>query len=133
MSDRRSIKLEQMINKPVDAVWRALTEGELLAKWWAPGDVRAEEGAEFDLDMGAPFGKQHCVVEKVVPQSYFRYSFSPGMLDTVITWELAAEGASTRLSLEHAGFDADTELGRNAFQGMGRGWPFLLKKIEEIL
>lgn len=114
------------------AVWRALTDPELHARWWAAGDVRPVVGHRFTLDMG-PWGQQACEVLAVEPERLLRYSFAPDSLDTTITWRLQAEGTGTRLFLEHAGFDVDSPLGKTAFHGMGEGWPGLLRRIEPAL
>jgi len=37
-----TIDCDEFIPHPPEAVWRALTDPEMLARWWAPGDVRAE-------------------------------------------------------------------------------------------
>ncbi|GAB2725441.1 SRPBCC domain-containing protein [Kitasatospora kifunensis] len=113
-------------------VWKALTDPDLHARWWAAGDVRPVVGHRFTLDMG-PWGQQACEVLAVEPERLLRYSFAPGSLDTTITWQLHPEGAGTRLFLEHAGFDLDSPLGKAAFEGMGRGWPDVLGRIEPAL
>jgi hypothetical protein len=46
---------------------------------------------------------------------------------------LEPEGEGTRLSLEHAGFDLDSPLGKTAFEGMGRGWPGVIARIDAAL
>ncbi len=69
----------------------------------------------------------------VEPERLFRYSFASGTLDTTITWRLQSEGTGTRLFLEHAGFDLDSPLGKAAVEGMGNGWPGLLRRIESVL
>jgi hypothetical protein len=46
-----------------------------------------------------------------------------------LTWRLQPEGAGTRLSLEHSGFDLESALGKAAFEGMGSGWPSVLARI----
>ncbi|MFJ5552127.1 SRPBCC domain-containing protein [Streptomyces sp. NPDC093225] len=127
-----TIHCDQFIAHPPAKVWRALTEPELHAKWWAAGDVRPVVGHRFTLDMG-PWGQQACEVLAVEPERLLRYSFAPGSLDTTITWRLEAEGSGTRLFLEHAGFDLDSPLGKAAFEGMGDGWPKLLTRIERAL
>ena len=127
------IKIEEFIAHPVTKVWKALTDPALLAKWWAPGDVRAVVGHRFDLDMGTPFGKQPCEVIAVERERLFSFSFAPGTLNTTITWRLEAEGKGTRLFLEHRGFDLDSALGKAAFGGMGSGWPKALKRIAAAL
>ncbi|MGW6896799.1 SRPBCC domain-containing protein [Streptomyces sp. NBC_01727] len=126
------IHCDQFIAHPPAAVWRALTDPELHARWWAAGDVRPVVGHRFTLDMG-PWGQQACEVLAVEPERLLRYSFAPDSLDTTITWRLEAEGTGTRLFLEHAGFDLDSPLGKTAFHGMGEGWPGLLRRIEPVL
>ncbi|MEU4078003.1 SRPBCC family protein [Streptomyces venezuelae] len=131
-TDLRTIHCDQFIAHPPQAVWRALTDPELHARWWAAGDVRAEVGHRFTLDMGQ-WGRQECEVLAVEPERLLSYSFAPGSLDTTITWRLEPEGTGTRLFLDHAGFDLDSPLGKAAFEGMGRGWPALLRRIEKML
>jgi hypothetical protein len=41
--------------------------------------------------------------------------------------------AGTTLHFEHAGFNLDSPMGRQAIEGMGNGWPGLLGRIEQVL
>ncbi|MFI6549322.1 SRPBCC domain-containing protein [Streptomyces prunicolor] len=132
MTDPTVIRCDQFIAHPPAAVWRALTDPDLHARWWAAGDVRPIVGHRFTLDMGA-WGQQACEVLTVEPEHLLRYSFAPGSLDTTVTWRLHLEGAGTRLVLEHAGFNLDSPLGKAALEGMGRGWPDVLQRIEPVL
>jgi uncharacterized protein YndB with AHSA1/START domain len=132
MTERGRIHLEHVYKQPPARVWRALTEPELVARWWAPGNIRAEVGHCFDMDMG-PWGKQPCEVLAVEPERLFRYRFAQPTLDTIITWELTPEGSGTRLRMTHEGFDLDSPLGRRAFEGMKPGWPGILAKIASTL
>lgn len=127
-----TIHLEHVYAHPPAAVWRALTDPALHARWWAAGDVRPVVGHRFDLDMG-PFGKQACEVLEVERERLFRYRFAAGSLDTIVTWRLAPEGAGTRLSLTHEGFHVDTPLGRRAFEGMKPGWPAVLARLADVV
>jgi uncharacterized protein YndB with AHSA1/START domain len=63
MIEPGTIHLEQYIDHPPAKVWKALTDPTLIARWWAPGDVRPIVGHRFTLDMGQPFGKQPCEPE----------------------------------------------------------------------
>lgn len=123
------IHLEQFIEHPPASVWKALTDPALVAKWWAPGDVKPIVGHKFTLDMGQPFGQQPCEVIAVEPERVLSYSFAPGTLNTTVTWRLAPEGRGTRLTLEHNGFDLDSPLGKAAYAGMAGGWPKILTRI----
>jgi uncharacterized protein YndB with AHSA1/START domain len=133
MTKPGTVSLEEFIAYPPAKVWKALTDPALHATWWAAGDVRPVVGHRFTLDMGARFGKQQCEVIAVEPEKLLSYSFAPGTLNTTITWRLQAEGNGTRLFLEHKGFDLDSPLGRAAYEGMGGGWPKILKAIAPAL
>ncbi|MBM2622487.1 SRPBCC domain-containing protein [Actinoplanes sp. LDG1-06] len=124
-----SIECDQFIAKPPAAVWRVLTEPELHAKWWVAGDIKPVVGHRFTLDMGAQWGEQQCEVLEVEPEKLLRYTFAEGVLDTTITWRLEPEGQGTRLFLVHDGFPP----GAPAIEGMGRGWPGLLRRIDTVL
>lgn len=130
--DHTVIRCDQFIAQPPARVWQALTDPELLARWWAAGDVRPVVGHRFILDMGSR-GEQPCQVLAVEPERMIRYSFAEGSLDTTITWRLEAEGTGTRLFLEHAGFDPASPLGQQALKGMGAGWPRILSAFESRL
>ncbi|GAA4605765.1 uncharacterized protein YndB with AHSA1/START domain [Actinoplanes octamycinicus] len=125
-----SIECDQFIAKPPAAVWRALTEPELLARWWAKGDIKPVVGHRFTLDMGA-WGEQPCEILEVDPERLLRYTFAEETLDTTITWRLEPEGDGTRLFLTHAGFDPGSPMGRTALDGMGAGWPGILTRMAE--
>jgi len=123
-----SIECDQFIARPPAAVWRALTEPELLASWWAPGDIKPVVGHRFTMDMGE-WGQQPCEVLEVEPERLLSYTFAEGVLDTTITWRLEAEGSGTRLFLVHDGF----EPGSQALEGMGNGWPGLLAHLAVVI
>jgi uncharacterized protein YndB with AHSA1/START domain len=132
MTERGVIRLSQFINHPRAKVWRALTDPEVHAKWWAAGDVKVVVGHRFTLDMG-PWGQQPCEVLAVQPERLLSYRLAPSTLDSTITWRLEPENGSTRLHLEHAGFDMDSPLGKRAFEGMGSGWPAVLDRIAPVI
>ena len=132
MKTTEAIVVERVYAHPPAAVWRALTDPALHARWWAAGDVRPVVGHRFDLDMGK-WGRPPCEVLEVEPERLLKYKFAAGTLDTTITWQLTPEGAGTRLRLTHEGFDPDSPLGRAALEGMRPGWPQVLERMESVL
>ncbi|AUX40651.1 activator of HSP90 ATPase [Sorangium cellulosum] len=132
MTDPSTIRIERSYSHSPAALWRALTDPELHARWWAAGDVRAVVGHRFTLDMGK-WGQQPCEVLAVEQERLLRYRFAAGSLDTIITWELAPEGAGTRLTLTHEGFNLDSPMGRAALEGMKAGWPGVLGRLDAAL
>ena len=123
-----SIECDQFIARPPAAVWRALTEPDLLASWWAPGDIKPIVGHRFTMDM-AEWGVQACEVLRVEPEKLLVYTFAEGVLDTTVTWRLEPEGTGTRLFLVHDGFVP----GSPALEGMGNGWPGLLAHLAVVI
>jgi len=127
-----TIEVEHLYSQPTAAVWKALTDPALIARWWAAGDVRPVVGHRFELDMGQ-WGMQACEVVEVQPERLLKYRFSVGRLDTTITWRLMPDGSGTRLTLTHEGFNIDTPMGREALAGMKPGWPRVLEKLDAVL
>jgi len=113
-----TFSVDQFIAAPIEKVWRALTEPELLATWWAAGDIAAVVGHRFTLDMGE-WGSIPCEVTTVEAPTRFVYTFNN---DWTLDWRLSAEGDGTRLFLDHSGFDLDKAQDRFAFKHMGPGW-----------
>jgi len=127
-----AIRLERTFPHPKEAVWAALTTPNLLARWWAPGDITPEVGHRFTMDMGG-WGQQQCEVLTVDPGTSISFAFAQGVLDTTITWTLQSTENGTVLHFEHAGFNLDTPMGQQALHGMGNGWPGLLARIDQVL
>lgn len=132
MTSETSIRVEHLYRHGPAAVWQALTDPELHARWWAPGNIQPVVGHTFELDMG-PWGKQACEVIAVEPERLLRYRFGKGALDTMITFELIPEGSGTRLRLTQEGFDLASPLGRSALEGMKSGWPGVLARLGSLL
>jgi uncharacterized glyoxalase superfamily protein PhnB/uncharacterized protein YndB with AHSA1/START domain len=62
----KKIKVERSFNAPIDLVWAAWTEANILDQWWAPKPWRAEtrsmnfkEGGRWHYCMVGPEGERH--------------------------------------------------------------------------
>lgn len=132
MTEDARIECDEFLPHAPEEVWRALTDPDLVARWWAAGDIRPVVGHHFSLDMGQ-WGHQPCTVVAADEPRLLSFRFAEGSLDTTVTWRLVPEGTGTRLFLTHEGFDLDSPLGKTAFDGMGSGWPRMLTRIDEAL
>lgn len=124
-----TITVDQFVAASPARVWRTLTDPDLHARWWAPGDVAAVVGHRFQLQMPG-YGAIPCEVVEVVPEEKFVYTFNETW---TLTWRLVPEGDGTRLLLEHSGFDFDNPRDRGAFERMGPGWrDSVLPRLAEL-
>ena len=81
--DNLKIKVERSFNAPLDLVWSAWTEAEILDQWWAPKPYKAEtksmdfsEGGRWLYAMVSPEGQKHWDVKDfktIVPKKSFSY------------------------------------------------------------
>ena len=121
-----AVELERFYPHPPAAVWRALTDAELLAQWLMPNDIAPVVGHSFTFTTKpvAEFdGVVHCTVLEVDVEHRLAFSWrSNSGLDTTVTWTLQAEAGGTLLRLAHEGFDTADPLQRIAFDAMGGGW-----------
>jgi uncharacterized protein YndB with AHSA1/START domain len=135
-----SIRTDTFLPYPPERVWQALTDSEQLASWLMPNDFRLEVGHQFTFrtdpaPSGGFDGIVHCQVLELEPPRLLRLSWvgGPG-LDTIVTWQLVAEGRGTRLLLSHDGFD-DKDPGQQAVQRiLGGGWRGqILPRLKQVL
>jgi uncharacterized protein YndB with AHSA1/START domain len=138
-----TIRLERMLDAPVEKVWRYLTEAELRSQWFMGGtDARLD--SEFDLlvdhdklsDEAVPYPESYAAhkgavwTEKVLrfePPRLLETTFQGGKNGTV-TYELFPEGERTRLVLTHSGIISPV-----GPQDFGSGWNSHLTVLEERL
>ena len=138
-----TIRLERVLDAPVETVWRYLTEAELRQTWFMGGTDATGVG-EFDLVVdhdklstdAVPYPKENeCYKGSVWHEKVLRFD-PPRLLETtfqggkngIVTYELKPEGEKTRLILTHSGITSDT-----GFQGFGGGWNSHMTVLQEKL
>lgn len=141
VSSRQQIVVDEIFPHAPEVVWRALTTGEIMARWlMEPKGFEPVVGNSFTYQTkpaGAWDGVIHCEVLEVVENRRFAHAWRGGdasnagygsKLDTVVTWTLEPVGAGTHIRLVHSGF----ELPKNevAFRNMGDGWKVVVPRIE---
>jgi len=110
---RQVLRVEELLACSQGQVWRALTDSELIGRWLMPNEFRLAIGHRFEMDsdpirrsgMG---GTGYCEVLAFDAPKMLRITWTAAAdfmrdMDSVITFTTAAEGASTRLLVEHDG------------------------------
>ena len=138
-----AIRLERLLEAPVDKVWRYLTEAELRQQWFMGGTDAAGVG-EFELLVDhdklstdkVPYPETHeCFKGAVWTEKVIRFE-PPKLLETtfqggkngIVTYELFPEGERTRLVLTHSGITSPS-----GFEDFGGGWNSHLAVLRERL
>ena len=111
--------INKQIRAPVEKVYKAWTNPEIIKKWFAPGDKMTVPNAEADVKAGGSYlihmhdpdsGSNHIVsgeYEEVVPNEklVFNWKWKDGVDQTQVTIELRAQGnEETMVTLTHRGF-----------------------------
>ncbi|WP_299276426.1 SRPBCC domain-containing protein [uncultured Psychroserpens sp.] len=122
--------LEQEFKAPLERVWRAISEVELMKKWYFDiPEFKAEVGCKFQFE-GGEENKRYmhlCEVLEVVPLKKLKYSWRyegyPGI--SFVTFELSEHGESTKVKLTHEGIESFTnpDFKQEKFEG---GWKYLI-------
>jgi uncharacterized protein YndB with AHSA1/START domain len=121
------VVVERTFNAPVALVWKALTNNEDMKQWYFElPEFKAEVGFKFEFTVEHE-GKKYrhlCEVTEVIPQKRlahtWRYDGHPG--DSLVSFELAAEGNKTRLTLTHRGLETFPPLPDFARNNFVDGW-----------
>jgi uncharacterized protein YndB with AHSA1/START domain len=138
-----AIRLERILDAPVETVWRYLTEAELRSKWFM-GGTDATAGGEFELlndhdnlsDDDVPYPESYAEFkgktwsEKVIqfdPPRLLETTFQGGK-NGKVTFELFSEGARTRIVVTHRDI-----VSPSGFQDFGSGWNSHLTVLAERL
>jgi len=141
--DVQSIVVEDVLPHAPETIWKALTTGELMARWlMAPTGFAAVKGNRFTYKTtpgGAWDGTIHCEVLEVIPNQRFVYAWKGGHpdnvgygapLDTVVTFTLAKTDGGTRLRLVHSGFVRPKN--DSAYKGMSDGWKKVVRTLGTV-
>jgi uncharacterized protein YndB with AHSA1/START domain len=101
------IIVEQLLNAPVQKVWKALTNRDEMKIWYFDlKEFKPEKGFRFSFTGGPSPEKQYlhvCEITEVIPEKKlahsWRYDGYPGI--SFLTFELTPQGNKTLLKLTH--------------------------------
>lgn len=159
MNDLPEYRLDRTFQAPLDIVWSAWTDPELLQRWYGPGietiihafDLRAGGSWLNEMKWGEKSDFSKMFFQEVANQEKLVWHHSstdadwnvisnpmmadwPKFLLTIVTFDSADE--ETNVCLTQTPIDAtDTEIAcfANTMAGMDQGWGGGYKIIDEIL
>jgi uncharacterized protein YndB with AHSA1/START domain len=102
--------IERIYNATVSKVWKAITDKDQMKQWYFDiAEFKAEPGFEFQFEAGNK-DKMYvhlCKIVEVVKHRKLSYSWRYKGYEgnSIVTFELFAEGDNTRLKLTHEGLE----------------------------
>jgi uncharacterized protein YndB with AHSA1/START domain len=132
-----SLVVERVFPHAPEKLWRALTEGPLLAQWMMNNDFEPVVGRKFQF-RADPIpnwnGIVDCEVLVVDPLRRLSYNWgvgdAAGGLQWVVLWTLTPAEGGTHVRMEQSGFRPDQQA---AYQGANYGWQKFFGGLERVL
>lgn len=131
--------IEQEFSAPIQLVWRAITEAQLMKKWYFNiADFKPEVGFKFQFE-GGEEGNRYvhlCEILEIEPQKKLKYSWRYEGYEglSYVTFELSSIGEKkTKVKLTHEGLETfrHSDFVRENFVG---GWEYLIhESLKEFL
>jgi uncharacterized protein YndB with AHSA1/START domain len=122
-----AVVIERTFNAPVARVWKVLTDADEMRVWYFDlKEFKPEVGFEFEFTVEHEGTKYHhlCKITEVIPQKKiaytWRYAGEEG--NSLVTFELFADGGKTRLKLTHEGLETFPKLPAYAKSNFEKGW-----------
>lgn len=131
---KQTIKLEQIYNAPIEKVWKALTDKDLMKQWYFDiEDFELKEGAVFNFYESDARQYHHRVeIKKIISGRLLQHTWthpSHSKGESMLRWELIPDGANTRVTLTHEGLENFEENGPEfAVANYEMGWKEIMGK-----
>ena len=129
----QTVIVERTFPHAPEKLWRALTEGPLLAQWLMNNDFEpvVERAFQFRAEPVPQWdGVIECKVLVIDPLKTLSYSWRSMGLDSVVLFTLTPTEGGTHLRMEHSGFGPDQQA---AYQGATYAWRKFLAGLERLL
>lgn len=126
-----AVIIERTFNAPIARVWKALTDVDEMRLWYFDlKEFKPKPGFEFEFIVEHGGMKYHhlCKITEVIPQRKIAYNwrYKGHEGDSLVTFELFAEGDKTRLKLTHEGLETFPKTPAFARKNFEAGWASLI-------
>lgn len=128
-----SLVIEREMPHPPEKVWRALTQGPLIAEWLMSNDFQPIVGHRFQF-RAAPVQNWNGIIDSEVllvePHTRLSYGWTSMGLETVVTWTLTPTASGTLLRMEQSGFPSEES---KNYKGAKYGWTNFIGKLDHVV
>jgi uncharacterized protein YndB with AHSA1/START domain len=126
-----ALVLERTFSVPVATVWKAITNVDEMRRWYFDlKEFKPEVGFEFQfvVEHKGNVYDHRCKVTEVISQKKIAYTwrYEGHQGDSLVTFELSADGGKTKLKLTHEGLETFPKLPSFARNNFMEGWTSLI-------
>ena len=126
-----ALVIERSFNASLARVWKALTDAEEMRRWYFDlKEFKPEVDFEFEFTVEHGGMKYHhlCKIIEVIPHKKLAYTwrYAGHEGDSLVTFELFAEGDKTRLKVTHQGLETFPKTPAFARKNFVEGWTQLI-------
>jgi uncharacterized protein YndB with AHSA1/START domain len=129
----RSLVIEREMPHHPEKIWRALTQGPLMAEWLMTNDFQPVVGHRFQF-RATPMPGWNGIIDSQVlvvePNLRLSYGWASMGLETIVIWTLTPTEGGTLLRMEQSGFPS--EEGAN-YKGAKYGWNKFINNLEHLV
>jgi len=136
-----TLRVEREIAAPVEKVYEAWTNPEIMFQWMGPGevgckkvDIDLKQGGKYLIHMVSPDCENHVAIgeyKEITPNKrlQFTWSWEGGeVTDTLVTVDFETVGDSTKVTLLHENFPT-----KEAAEKHTQGWNGCLEGLANYL
>jgi uncharacterized protein YndB with AHSA1/START domain len=134
-----TVVVERTFSAPPERIWKALTDVEEMRRWYFDlKEFKPEVGFEFEFTVEHEGMKYHhlCKITEVIPQKKLAYTwrYKGHEGNSLVTFELFADGDKTRLKLTHEGLETFPKTPSFARKSFMEGWTQIIgSSLREFL
>lgn len=125
----KDLIIESLFNAPIEQVWKAITEKDLMKQWYFDlEEFKPEVGFKFQFTGGPSPEKQYlhlCEITEVIPNQKLSYTWRYDSYEgnSLVLFELFEESSKTLLKLTHSGLESFPKTNPDlAIHNFEEGW-----------
>ena len=129
----RTLVIERVFPHPPEKLWRALTEGPLIAQWLLSNDFEPAIGHKFKFRREPVQGWDGVIDSEVLvvePFKQLSYRWDSMGVETVVLFTLTPAESGTHMRFEQTGFGPEQ---RANYQGAKYGWTNFFNGLGRVL
>jgi uncharacterized protein YndB with AHSA1/START domain len=132
--EKRTVVKEIQVAAPVEAVWKALTDGTELARWFPlEATVEPGVGGKVRLSWGPEFEATSPLTIWEPNKRMGWESATPSGNPLSMEFSVQARGGKTLVRVTQSGFSSGSEWDEEFFDSTDYGWGFMLFNLREYL